>query len=503
MESFENKLNKKFQEIDSDIPTEFSWENLGEGIVSNVEIKKKKERKYIIIIPILLGFICLTTLGLYHINKQEDNSLTSSSNNYSESIKEVENTTDVIKPTEILSTENTSIAGNNNHDTDQVNIDNSTSDTKTIVQNTYESSNLKSIEFKNNQTSNLTSSMMSKPSVTKDNLTISQEEVNNLGAEGLQTNSDLLKKVDEKENILINDLNRSSVSAIQEGIVTSEKSFGRKPKIKDGKLSSLSIFLKNDSRTIQVKHSDATAYYSKFGNDDEMTEPSFKTSHHISIGGGGIMWRLSSENFNLEDFESTNPSWSTSLNYGFVLNKRFSINTGLSYGQYRSKLNNIFTKVDEHWDDNAIQNVHNVITNETYQVTGAVVRTTSHRHIVHHNTTNILSVPLQFNYIMPLSSKFYFGLGGGLKGNMIFSKRGKGITPFYPTEPVEYNAVSFNNIYFLQGNASIFSGYNVNDKMGIQVRFDYNPSLHSFEWLHEEKRRISDMGLSIGIQYNL
>jgi hypothetical protein len=476
MESFNKKIQDKFEEHSNDIPSEFSWDNLGEGILEGVDKKKNSKKRYFLLFLLAFGIIGITATTFYFVGRNTNKPIvaqelnTENENNF---VKNIENTLEnkINKPIITELKPEKSI--------------NSSAASKSIKENnTYSKTQEEIIP---------TNSLTIKRMITRDD-----------GNDRLKNENSVFSPVkvkqQEVEELMPNSNEKiiapSTSFAVNENSI-SPTNFGLEPKKETGLLA-IYPFDFNYQTNMPLPELNLPSSIIVLAVEDETTQPIKKVKHSIGITTGLIGWNYTSEVFDLESYETTLASWNAGLNYGYHINNRWSISTGLTYGSYRSRLRNVFTTVTQHYNEDAVQNVINRVTGESHQVVGANETVTTQTLIVHHNTLNTLSVPVSLSYLHPVSDRLSIGLTGGVQWNTLLSRNGRGINT--ALQLLEYSDLPALQSNFFSGTLAINGSYRLMKQTHIEMRLGGNQALNSFEFSSGDNRSISGINLNVGVR---
>ena len=108
-----------------------------------------------------------------------------------------------------------------------------------------------------------------------------------------------------------------------------------------------------------------------------------------------------------------------------------------------------------------------------------------------------LSIPLLIQYEIPLTKKFSYGAQGGIRLNRIIKREGRSISPQF--QLLEYSETSSSNLNYVSGIFSIFGSYKVKENLSIDLQFNTNQALHSYEFSSDDQRSISSNNIKVGL----
>ncbi len=461
MESFDKKLKDKFEDSSFDVPDEFSWENLGPGIMEQVE-QPKKSRKGFYFLAFLAGFtfLAFSIYVLTDIRKEPVKELDVSS-----PLIAIENETKQQK----ASTEQNIIQ-------DQHISNKQIEQRKKLTQRrTIEKSDYSTVSQNNSGQSTL---FLKQQNSSEKHIGLAHElAIQNNKA----TKSDITKEQPAQQN--------------QSASNKSSTDFGPQPDYKTYELSSI-----ND-RIIVQKQNALKPLYLKKPDSKQPKDPSNALRQSIGLSAGVVAWNMRSQDFDLLQNQTTLPSWGMHIQYNVALNHRINFSTGLEYSALRSRMTGIFTDVVEHYNEDAVQNVINQVTGEVHQQTGARERITTKKRIVHHNTYHVVAIPLDFTYSIPVDKRISIGGLFGVKGNTIITRSGRGITT--ENTLIEYNNAKQTPLFSLQASVGLIGSYTVSQHFSLQTTLRYNAPLNSVEWINEDSRTTSDFRFNVGFVYTL
>ena len=489
MESFNKKMQEKFEDSSVDIPDELSWDTLGPGILEGVKKEPKSKKR-----PIILLFVSIGLLGIIFSSILIYNSF-KNRHDYS---AQIENNQGHKSNTELL---------NNTNEKNQTNSPSNFTNTSEIEQNHIEVTQINDTSETNfsatkNRALNVKENKVSSKQAKEynSNQFVKNAISNDLGLNYKKTTISLADGILSSSN---DNANRTSVqnSEIQDAKENSNLSnavnlIEQRPKYGFTALVNFPLFLQTNA-SIQAVNVELKKSENQHNSNQQDEKKTKQIKHSIGIASGLVMWNFQSKEFELETFETTLPSWNTGLNYSLKLNNRLSFVTGLDYSAYRSRLAHTFTTVSEEFNENAVQNVHNLVTGKSHQVVGAIETITTRRQIIHYNTLHALSIPLLIQYEIPLTKKFSYGVQGGIRLNRIIKREGRSISPQF--QLLEYSETSSSNLNYVSGIFSIFGSYKVKENLSIDLQFNTNQALHSFEFSSDDQRSISSNNIKVGL----
>ncbi len=500
MEQFDKNMQDKFQDLDSNIPSEFSWDALGDGIMANVEVKKRSKKILWFLIPSLLviaGFIG------YNLAKYE-NKLATKNIDQSE-----EQAIDLIDAEQEISKNRIETLDNNNN-TSNTNTNNKKQSTNLTISKDINSTTIEEVldsrkspstadrNSKANQSAPANSVSTSADLAAMETTLKASPDSENINRERNSSTNVFDRNVESSVDKNTQGRNTSGVDVAQNTRSSSENNFGRKPLVPTGQLSIKLNKLTFSSAPIE---NTITTLDKNDISQDEKVDVLPNIKHTISLNNQLSMWNFTASDFDLSTYESTLPAWNINLGYGYALIKRLSINSGVGYNLNVSKLDYIFTQETHEYRPDVPQTIINHYTGETRQEMGAFAEVTSKRHVIHHNKMHTLSIPLSVNYNYFIKNNIILGVDVGVRGNFIFSREGRGINA--NLELVEYKDLARTTMLFAQAQVGTYAEYSLNQKINLRLGIQYNPHVTKVEWLADDSRGISDGGINFGIRYDL
>lgn len=488
MESFNKKMQDKFEDSSVNIPDELSWEALGPGIMEGVEKDPNRNKNILFFLLLFTGVLAIIFSSILIFNNSNKN------NEFAENVENAEKndkknidlllmSDDPNSNNQTVSSEyqtKQSIKYTKTNSTLQRNelTDNSTiKNTSQTRETTY---NKNALNVKENNAS-IIRDLNNKPtSAYKEKKSYASQDY-----QGIKNTQIFSESIDNSE---VKDLNPYSSNLANE----TRKRANLDVTLLDFIPPFFSTNASVEARNIALRKPNDI---SESDNDSKKEKENIQS---IGITSGLVLWTLQSKNFDLETYESTLPSWSTGLNYSLKLKKKFSLVTGLDYTAYRSRMSNIFTTVEENFNENAIQTVHNRVTGESHQVTGAIETITTRRQVIHHNTMHALSIPILLQYELPMKEKFALGIQTGISLNKIVSRDGRGISP--DLELLEYSELENKNLNFISGIISFYAAYNITKSLSLDLNIDTSQPLNSIPFTAEDQRSISTYNFNIGLK---
>ena len=495
MEQFDKNMQDKFQDLDSNIPSEFSWDALGDGIMANVEVKKRNKKFLWFLIPSLL---VIAGFAGYNLAKYEDKLVTKNID------QAEEQAIDLTDAEQEISKNKIETLNNNNKNSNQLqntNLTISKDINSTKIEDVLDlKKSLNSVEgnskiIQSEPTNSVTTSVEQAPTQgviksSPDSRNINQERNSSTNAFDSNLVSSIVNNTQSR--------NTSGIDITKNTTGNSDNSFGRKPLMPTGQLS-------NQVNKVKFSFEPMKNTITSLDQDDilqdEKAEVLPMIKHTISLNNQLSMWNFAASDFDLSSYESTLPAWNINLGYGYALSKRLSINTGVGYSLNVSKLDHIFTQETHEYRPDVTQTIINHFTGETREVMGAFAEVTSKRQVIHHNKMHTISIPLSVSYNYFAKNNIRLGVDVGVRGNFIFARAGRGINA--NLELVEYKDLARSNMLFAQAQVGTYAEYSIRQNISLRLGIQYNPHLTKVQWLADDSRGISDGGINFGIRYNL
>jgi len=455
----QNTIQKKLRASESELPQEYSWENMQEGIFAKMEnvtlpkvipLKKKKGRR---LFPIILVFgIFLMSIGTFVL-------LNKSSLENDKLASHIKQNRDDIQ------VENKEVTQYSNKDTVSANLSHAIT--------SGEESNTSRTKTKNLTTLKESSSHQSKLLVN----------VNT------PLNTDVLKNIDDTNANQTDDINAvSNISLLtqssQQHSVAIQSLSNQKTvtkSIRNEKLDNIGLVaLIQYKLESTFRLSDETLNNNLINLNNKSTEiHDKKRSLKLVASFGGNLYRHNYSGNDLARARNAKLSpiigQSAILSIEYSLNQRWAIETGLS-------IDRSLTRLDYNGAIDTIINV-DLTTHNLNNVSGITTTSVSQKDV---NGTYITDVTLYNKYLsigLPVSVNRYFslgkldlGIGAGLEYNYRFIKSGRylvepsGISPDYQLRSHSKDD-SFNS-HLLNGLVSLNLDYQLNNGVGIGLGID-------------------------------
>ncbi len=476
-----NTLKKKIRNNNTELPDDFSWENMESGIFEKMNDLNHRENSDKKIVPYkmfwLLAIISLIGVTIiYQINQSKftENKITESkdiANHSSDTHKSlVEESSNVINQPKEESKKQITI------DSD---IKNNLERSNTLLQKKNETNN---VNYSQANTDLNESSTRSKDQLSSNN--------NNTSSNGkIEAVSNVMDEKNNNEEVasMIDHLipNPQSTTKISQKL--NNESEKEKDQISKKKIRTLlqmeavntsvvqNVFsLNNTIPQIDLAFTNVSSL-----QEDELKIKSKKWS--ISLGSALINWDQNVDNN--PSFEDINTllSNSQSLSTEYFVNKNWSISGGLEKRNLWSKLNTqTVNEVQRDVENTAVQYLVYAFDNSRDTVYGtATVIDTSTRSVVHHNKVSQLSIPLLMNYTKTFNR---FDVGLGLGFDFIIKSKSEGrfrentdIVDYQTDEKSPYSS-SFQSSLL----TSLRLRYHLSDYFYVGTGLSYSKSLSNW-----------------------
>lgn len=484
-----HKLNSKFRS-EENLPEEFSWENINQGIYEKMNSNKSRRPAGIVFISAIALALLIMGGGvfiyLYNKNHSELNTIAHNANKKSNGSEYKKS--DVIQPV-------------------AENINNEAIKTESIkVEKTFSVNN-------ENGTTELT--------ITKEIKTKRTYGDNKL-ANSINKNSSNTsnKKLDKNDKI---ESSTNAQSFVNEVNLIKEKSA---PDSENTSVKTNEVKSPNDNSLVDSKNLNASEiviavieskYHLIFSNTKpilpliEIINPTIKKKeknelkNSISINGG-LLSSFSNYGSTPIDalkskYEKEALGYSFGIGYHRVLSNKISLNTGFDYNTMRSILDYKETTSYLEQRDNLLLSMDiNTITGDTVKTYGTgIVTGKQTRTVLHYNTQRVLSIPVLLSYMIQ-NKKFHYTIGLGPVVHYNLSAKGRTIVDtdqFLTYDKNYFNTLNYGLLARLGVKYSLGERYLI----GLDVSFSAPLGKWNIDSSFSLKRSMPGSHLSIAYRF--